>query len=60
MKHRRDEPLAPTQTAVRHIAREAGRLGPVPRVMTWELVTVTFVALLIIAAIAVLVVGIPQ
>jgi len=57
MKHPRGEPLAPTQTAVRHIAREAGRPGPIP---AWELVTVTFVALLIIAAIAVLVVGIPQ
>jgi hypothetical protein len=45
-----------TKTAV----REAGRTGPLPRAMTWELVTVTFVALLIIAAIAVLVVGIAQ
>jgi hypothetical protein len=44
---------------MRHIAREAGR-GPVPRVMTWQLVTVSFVALLIIAAIAVLVIGIPE
>jgi hypothetical protein len=43
-----------------HIAREAGRPGPIPRVMTWQLVIVSFVALLIIAAIAVLVVGIPE
>jgi hypothetical protein len=42
------------------IAREAGRPGPIPRVMTWQLVMVSFVALLIIAAIAVLVVGIPN
>jgi hypothetical protein len=60
MKHRRGEPLAPTQTAVRRIAREAGRPGPGPLLMTWQLATVTFVALLIIAAIAVLVVGIPE
>jgi hypothetical protein len=37
-----------------------GRPGLVPRVMTWQSVMVSFVALLIIAAIAVLVVGIPQ
>ena len=58
-EHQRLIGHALTQTAVRHIAREAGR-GPVPRVMTWQLVTVSFVALLIIAAIAVLVVSIPE
>ena len=58
-EHQRLIDRALTQTAVRHIAREAGR-GPVPRVMTWQLVTASFVALLIIAAIAVLVVGIPE
>jgi hypothetical protein len=55
-EHQRLIDRALTQTAVRHIAREAGR-GPVPRVMTWELV-IGFATLLIIAAIAVLVVGI--
>ena len=57
-EHQRLIDRALTQTAVRHIAREAGR-GPVPRVMTWELV-IGFATLLIIAAIAVLVVSIPE
>ena len=55
-EHQRLINRALTQTAVRQIAREAGS-GPVTRVMTWELV-IGFAALLVIAAIAVLVVGI--
>ena len=58
-EHQRLIDRALTRTAVRHIAHEAGH-GPVPLVMTWQLVTASFVALLIIAAIAVLVVGIPE
>ena len=41
----------------RDIRKRGGRSGPVTRVMTWELV-IGFAALLVIAAIAVLVVGI--
>ena len=55
-EHQRLINRALTQTAVRHFVREAGN-GPVSRVMTWELV-IGFAALLVIAAIAVLVVGI--
>ena len=48
-----------TQTAVRHIARQAGHPGPAPHVMTW-LMMVSFAAPLFIAAIAILLVaGIP-
>ena len=48
------------QRLIDRTPQTAGRRGPVPRLMTWDLVTVSFVALLIIAAIAVLVVSIPE
>jgi len=54
-EHQRLIDRALTQTAVRHFVREAGSRS-VSRVMTWELV-IGFATLLIIAAIAVLVVG---
>jgi hypothetical protein len=59
-EHQRMIDRALTQTTVRHIAREVGRPHPIAPVMSWQLVTVGFVALLIIAAIAVLVIGIPE
>jgi hypothetical protein len=59
-EHQRMIDRALTQTAVRHIAREVGRPHPIARVMSWQLVTVGFVALLIIAAIAVLIIGISE
>jgi len=59
-EHQRRIDRALAQNAVGHIAREAGHPGPVPLVMTWLLVMVSFVALLIVAAIAVLIVGIPE
>jgi hypothetical protein len=55
-EHQRLIDRALVQTAVRHFVREAGS-RPVLRVMTWELV-IGFATLLVIAAIAVLVVGI--
>ena len=52
-EHQRLIDRALTQTAVRHIAREAARPGPVPLVMV---VMVTFVSLLMMAAVLVLLV----
>jgi hypothetical protein len=56
-EHQRLIDRALTQTAVRQITRQAGRPGPAPRVMTWQLAIVSFAALLIIAAVAVLLVA---
>jgi len=53
-EHQRLIDRAVTQTAVRHIARQVGRPGPARRVMIWQLVIVSFAALLILAAVAVL------
>ena len=52
-EHQRLINRARLQTAVRHIAREAARSGPVPLVMV---VMVTFVSLLMMAAVLVLLV----
>ena len=56
-EHQRLIDRALTRTAVRHIARQAGRPDPAPRVMTWQLVIVSFAALLFIAAVAALLVA---
>jgi hypothetical protein len=56
-EHQRLIDRAITQAAVRHIARQAGRPGPAPRVMIWQLVMVSFAALLFIVAVAALLVA---
>jgi hypothetical protein len=52
------EPDKHVTVSSRHII--AGRPGPVPRVVTWQSVMVSVIVLLIAAAIAIPIVGIPE